>query len=52
MNIQKIIREIVEKEGPALALQWGKELREDRAEMKKKQAKEKANVNKDRFAHH
>ena len=52
MNIQKVIREIVEKEGPALALQWGKELREDRAEMKKKQAEEQSNFKKGDFAHH
>lgn len=34
LNVQEVIREIVEKDGPALARKWGEELREDRAKMR------------------
>lgn len=34
LNVQKVIREIVEKAGPALARKWGEELRADRAKVR------------------
>ena len=52
MNIQQLVKEIVEKEGPKLALQWGKELREDREELKRRKAKKQADSSKSHFAHH
>lgn len=45
IDIQKTIREVVEKYGPEAARKWGEELREDREALKEKEKESNKDLN-------